>query len=201
MSNDAVTQPAIEAWWLSVLEGGVIQAHPIYVGLRAHVANGVLVITGTVPTTEARGEVVQVARRVCATAVRDIQDKITVRPDDDGQAGLLMQTVIAIFSDGSQADFAMQYIEGRPDVMAESLQLIVQSDANVSWEQAVPEEYRHTVGKALAAGHAVVVSTVDETRAFRLRELLEEETKSIETLVSPPVARSGHRSNATEAAQ
>jgi len=40
--------------------------------------------------------------------------------------------------------------------------------------------------RALDAGRSVIAVAVDETEAFRARELLDEETRSLETLVLPP---------------
>ncbi|HEY5476052.1 MAG TPA: hypothetical protein VIK11_04970 [Tepidiformaceae bacterium] len=40
--------------------------------------------------------------------------------------------------------------------------------------------------KALTAGRGVLTATVDETSALALREVLDQDTASIETVVPPP---------------
>ena len=52
----------------------------------------------------------------------------------------------------------------------------------------VPDDYWPDIEKALAQEQAVLIVTVDETLAFHAREVLEEETHSLQTVVLPPVA-------------
>lgn len=46
------------------------------------------------------------------------------------------------------------------------------------------------VQAALAENHAALILTVDETQAFQAREILDEETRSLRTVVLPPIPAS-----------
>jgi hypothetical protein len=48
-------------------------------------------------------------------------------------------------------------------------------------------EFAADVRTGLAAGYGVIVVRVDETDAFEARELMDEDTRSLWTLVTPPV--------------
>jgi len=50
----------------------------------------------------------------------------------------------------------------------------------------LPEDFLIDVRKAFNAGDAVLVLRVDETDAFKARELLDEETRSLWTISTPP---------------
>jgi hypothetical protein len=41
-------------------------------------------------------------------------------------------------------------------------------------------------GKALDSGHALLILRIDETEAFKVRELLDEDTRSEWTVAMPP---------------
>ena len=50
----------------------------------------------------------------------------------------------------------------------------------------LPEEFIDDAGRALDSGEALLILRVDETAAFRVRELLEEDTRSQWTIAVPP---------------
>jgi hypothetical protein len=50
----------------------------------------------------------------------------------------------------------------------------------------VPEDFLKDARKAIDAGDAPLMIRVDETEAFKVRELLEEETRSQWTIGLPP---------------
>jgi hypothetical protein len=51
----------------------------------------------------------------------------------------------------------------------------------------VPEDFVSKVEKAFTDGEAVLVARVDETEAFKVREMLAEDTRSRWTVATPPI--------------
>ena len=60
--------------------------------------------------------------------------------------------------------------------------------SNEKGRQVIPREYRAQVRDALRKGNTLLVVTVDEVQAFGVRELIDEETRSLMTLTLPPRA-------------
>lgn len=112
-----------------------------------------------------------------------------VEPRGDEQAGLLVQTLIGAFETAEQAGFAEGYLQGHAHVDPRRM-LVVAADADeearTALRSVLPDAYQKQAERALAAGRSVLVVTVDETEAFQARELLDEETRSLETIVLPP---------------
>jgi hypothetical protein len=55
----------------------------------------------------------------------------------------------------------------------------------------MPDDFVPDARKALDGGHALLILTVDETEAFRVRELLDEDTRSEWTMGAPPQLSAG----------
>jgi len=184
-----VLRDRLHAWWTAVLSGQTDQSHPVHgSSISAHLDGDSLVIDGTVPSAEDRSEVSREVEHLRGKGVAEVRNKLEVKPESTDEKHLLAQTLLAFYETEEQAGFAQGYMEGHAHIRAESMQVIV-PNASARGERlraAVPEAYWEDAQRALDAGRSMLVVTVDETEAFKARELLDEETSSLETVVMPP---------------
>jgi hypothetical protein len=99
--------------------------------------------------------------------------------------GVLDQTLLAGFGDQDVAEFARKYLLESRRIKAKQVEIF---DAKQEGRARglVPEGFMSDVRKAFDAGHAVLLLRVDETDAFKVRELLAQETRSLWTVAAPP---------------
>lgn len=186
-SHEVVTDRT-RAWWTTVLAGQVEQAHPVFgTHISAKVEDGVLEVTGTVPSAADEQEVRHEVERLRGKGVRDIRIELSVEPESSDEKGLLVQQLVAMFESDEQAGFARGYLESHAHVDPGSM-TVIGGEAGQA-RRLLPEPYWEDAQRALEAGRSLLVVTVDETEAFRARELLDEETSSLETIVLPPEPR------------
>ncbi len=179
-----ILQTRIQAWWLSVLAGQVEGAHPVQgTTLKARVEGNTLILSGTVLSEADRQEIEAEVEHLRQHGVSAIRDELKVVPEVTDEPGLLAQTLIATFETAEQAGYAEGHLEGHAHVRPGLMKVIGPGGAV---RAVLPEAYWEGAEQALAAGRAILVVTVDETEAFKTRELLDEETQSLETLVLPP---------------
>jgi hypothetical protein len=194
-----VMQDRVHAWWTAVLAGQADQSHPVHgTDVKARVEGNTLVISGHVASEADRDEIKREADHLKGHGIKRVRDELRVTGGETEERGLLTQTLIGVFETEEQAGFAAGYLEGHAHVATESLQVILPGDTGAGLRvlhALVPETYWPECQKALAAGHALLVVTVDEVDAFKVRELLEEETQSLRTLVLPP--EPGHTAQRT----
>jgi hypothetical protein len=186
----SIRDAPIEAWWSAVLSDQPATPHPAHSGLRARLSHAKLLLSGVVTTECGRQEVLREAQSYCGETVEDIEDGIRIASGSDDEAGILSQTVFATFEDNAQAERAAEVLQHLSTVDTDTLVVLAGLDS--PGVNSVPEAYRADVVKALAAGRGVLVATVDETTVLALREVLDQDTASLETVVTPPeVAMSG----------
>ena len=177
------------AWWLSALAGQVEASHPIYgTKIKTTIKEGVLTLSGTVTSEEGHREILSETDQLKQLGVSQIVDELEVVPENSDRKGLLVQTLIGVFDNKDQAGFAQGYLEGHAHVTPDVAKVVV-LDGEVeraTLRAIVPASWIEDAQKALDAGRALLVVTVDETEAFKTRELLDEETNSLRTLVLPP---------------
>ena len=185
-----IVQARVQSWWLAVIANQAEEDHPIYGNkVKAHLDGQTLIITGTVPSGDDRDALQAEAETAALAAGATIRNEVEVEPDETGETGLLQQTLIGLFETDQQAAFARGYLEAHE--MADPSRMVAISpeavpDWRVKLQSALPVEYQEDVARALGEGRSVLIVTVDEISAFRLRQLLEEETQSLETVVLPP---------------
>ncbi|HZQ37653.1 MAG TPA: hypothetical protein VFD32_17100 [Dehalococcoidia bacterium] len=185
-----VLRDRVRAWWTQVLAGQIDQAHPVQGGsVKAHLDGDTLVITGSVPSEADRQAIAAEVEHLRRNGVNAVRNELKAAPRDDEQPGLLVQTLIGAFETAEQAGFAEGYLQGHAHVDPRRMLVVAadaDEDARAALRSVLPNAYQQKAQQALAAGRSVLVVTVDETEAFQARELLDEETRSLETIVLPP---------------
>jgi len=185
-----------QAWLTSVLAGPGDEPYPVSgAHLEPRLVGDTLIVSGTVPSEADLADLRSEAQRLVGNGVSDVRLDVTVDPlaNESEESGLLVQTLVATFSGETQAQFAADYLGSQGELEPVILAVLTKQSAGGDREMAealhlvVPDDYWPDIEKALAQEQAVVIVTVDETSAFHAREVLEEETHSLQTLVLPPV--------------
>ncbi len=183
-----------KAWWTSVLAGQVDQTYP---GPRAHITprfeESTLVISGTVPSEQERQEILADLEQLVGHGITAYQCDLEVVSESDEEPGLLAQTLVGTFDNEDQARFAASVLESRGQIDANVLQILSPGPSGIpdnsvkGLRTLLTEEHLKDIEVALSENHAILVLTVDETQAFQAREILDEETRSLSTVVLPPI--------------
>jgi hypothetical protein len=190
-------EAGVEAWWIDVLEGEGGRAHPRLPRLKAELDGETLVVSGTVDNGRQLREVRRDARRFCGSAVKRIAFDVQVERQNGGKTGLLDQVLFASFEDVRQAEFAARLLRDRLQLDASDV-VVVHSPEEVL-DSPVPRAYQGDVERDLRRGCAVLVIQADETDTFRVQEALDEDTRSLQTVVTPPqVKQTAFRSPSRE---
>jgi hypothetical protein len=174
-------------WWESVLAGQVDDPHPIY-GADLDVAfkGGLLRLSGELPSEADRKELLHEAREFVGGAVDKIDAEHLAVTRRKEKAGVLEQTLIAAFPNRDVAELARKYLVESRRVQPKELEILDSSQGEARLRRLLPAQFISDVQKAFKAGDAVLVLRVDETAAFKARELLDEETRSLWTISTPP---------------
>jgi hypothetical protein len=175
----------VDAWWASVLAGDVSEPHPVYVGLTAHIDAGRLRLAGELDSENQRDQLVrQASERIGRGIERLDLSRLTVAGKKE-RPGILHQTLMSAFPSLAASEFGRAFVLKHsrvPPLHAE----VVDSEHADRLAALLPDEFIRDAGKALNKGGALLIVRVDETTAFRMRELLEQETRSDWTIAVPP---------------
>jgi hypothetical protein len=187
------------AWWLQLLAGQLEQSHPTFgTDIRAKVEDGVLRLTGVVPSQQDLDQLLAEADEFKGRGIKEIDSHIRVEETTEVQ-GLYMQTLMAVFESADQAAFAAGYLETHAHVEPHFLTVIEPGTGAAAVGLLVPADHVDDVSRALKEGKAILVVTIDETAAFRARQLLEEETRSLLVISAPPQVAPGGKQRLEEA--
>jgi len=182
-AGDAANQ--VESWWTAVLLGQAGQPHPLYgdaVDVKLH--GGVVHLSGQLDSPQDRQELIAEGHRYLGRGIDDVDARrLTVKRRDE-RRGLFDQTIIAAFPNPAVADHALAFLRQHRRLRPKDAGT-VKSGHDPLLEKI--GEFATDARKALQHGHGVLVTRVDETDAFEARELLDEDTRSIWTMVTPPV--------------
>lgn len=176
----------IESWWADVLAGQVDEPHPIHgADVLVSFKGGILRLSGELQSEQDRRGVLKEAAQHVGLGIDQVDARhLTVAPNRKEKPGILDQTLIAAFPNREVAEFAQRYLKGRR--IEEKQMEILDASQQDAARRLLPEYFANKVQQAFKAGHAALVVRVDETSAFKVRELLEEETRSIWTIAMPP---------------
>ena len=179
-----------QAWWTSVLAGQVEQSHPTYgTDIQARTEGDTLVITGVVPSEREREHIEREVEHLRAHGVAHVRNDLRVVSHADEQEGLLAQTLIGIFETEEQAGYAVGYLQGHASFRPKLLKILAPDatpDPTATLRALLPAASVPDAQRLLSEGKTLLIVLVDEVDAFAARELLDEETRSVQTLVLPP---------------
>jgi hypothetical protein len=184
----------IRAWWTAVLAGQAEGSHPVHGGnLKTRLEGETLIVSGTVATEDDRDRIAAQTDYLKGHGISAVRNELEILPDVTDEQDLLIQTLVGIFENGAQAGFARDYLESHPHVHPRLIEAIDSeggADGRAQLRSLLPEAFWGAAEKALEDGHALLILSVDETEAFTARELLADETRSLQTLILPPEAAS-----------
>jgi hypothetical protein len=175
----------VDAWWATVLAGDVYQAHPVFPGLKVRLDGRQLGLSGELESEEDRSELVRQARERIGHGIDRVDVSHLKVASHNEKPGILEQTLISAFPSREAAEFARDFVVKLSRVVPKQSD-IVDADSADNLRSLIPEDFLGAARKAIDAGHALLILRVDETEAFRVRELLEEETRSEWTIGLPP---------------
>jgi hypothetical protein len=189
-----VLPDSIRAWWTEVLAGQADASHPVHGGnLKTRLEGETLIISGTVATEEDRNGIAAETAHLKGHGISAVRNELEILPDVTDERDLLIQTLVGIFENGEHAAFARDYLVSHPHVHPRLIQAIDSEgggDGRAQLRSLLPEAFWDEAEKALEHGNALLILSVDETEAFTARELLADETRSLQTLILPPEAAS-----------
>jgi hypothetical protein len=184
---------AIDGWWNAILAGGVDEPHPVHGDdLEVSIRRGVLHMAGTLPADEDRKELLAKARAFVGHGIDDVDArhlKVIKRKD---KAGVLDQTLIAAFRNRDVAEIARSYLVNVRRLKAKQIEILDRAQED-KLRRLVPEGFIGDVQRAFKAGEAVLLLQVDEVDAFKVREMLAEDTRSRWTVAAPPAVAGNGR--------
>jgi hypothetical protein len=183
-----IRQERARAWWIALLAGQPDQPHPRYGhDLRASIVNGILTLKGILPTRADRARILAEARGFRKQGISEVRDEIEVSAAEE-QEGVLSQTMIGVFESEEQARFAMKYLEShyKPPARPPRCRVLGPETQPAELRKVLPGDHVEEARQQLTEGHTLLVVTVDETDAFKARQFLDEETRSLRTIVLPP---------------
>ena len=179
------------AWWTQILTGSFDESYPSSgARVNATLEADTLVVTGTVLTEHDRLDIEEDVHALIGHGIGAARIELELGASSSEEQGLLAQTLVGLFESEDQARFAANYLSSQVELNPSVVRVVSPEpggDASDNWRELLPEEYWKDVEEALSAHQAALIVTVDETLAFRAREILDEETRSQQTRVLPPV--------------
>lgn len=179
------------AWWMQAVAGQLEQSHPIHgTDVRASVQGGVLRLRGVVPSQRDLDQLLAEAEEFRGNGINEVDSEVRVEENAD-VAGVYRQTLISGFESAEQCAFAANYLESHAHIDPHFMTTVEPGSSAEALGLVVPAELVPDVARSLEEGRVVLVVTIDETSAFKARQLLEEETPSLYVVSAPPRAMPG----------
>jgi hypothetical protein len=181
----------IKSWWAAVLAGQVDEPHPIH-GADLDVAfkGGSLHLSGELVSEDDRTKVVEEARGYVGRGIDEVDANHLTIAKTREKPGILDQTLIAAFANRAVAEFARAHLVENRRVKPKVAEVLDPSD-EARARELLPDAFVGDVQKAFKASDSVLILRVDETSAYRVRELLAQETRSLWTIATPPTPSTG----------
>ena len=178
---------AIDAWWDAVIAGRVDEHHPVHSDdLKVTIKHNVLHLSGALGLDEDKRELLARAESYLGHGIDAVDAKHLKVVERKEKPGILEQTIIAAFPNRDVAELARKYVVDVRRVRPKQIE-ILDSGQEAKVRQLLPEDFADDVRRAFKAGEAVLVVRVDEIDAFKVRELLAEDTRSVRTVSTPPI--------------
>lgn len=175
-----------KTWWTIVLAGLIDEPHPAHgADVAVSFKGGVLRLSGELGSEDERQQLLHEAGEYVGHGIDAVDAKHLKVAKHKEKAGILDQTLLAAFADGDVAEFARRYLIDSRGIKAKQVEILA-ADQESRARKLLPEGFMSDVQKSFKAGGAVLMLRVDETDAFRARELLSQETRSLWTISTPP---------------
>ena len=185
VARSAGVDARVAAWWDAVLAGDNGEPHPIFGSdVSARIKDGCLVLSGTLLERSDREQLARQARSRIGRGFHDVDASRLRVADRTEKKGLLDQVLIAAYPDAGTARRACKFVVEHSRVKTKRDAILDPGAGDIA--AIVPAEYLGEARKHLSRGESLVVLRVDETDAFRVRELMDEDTRSSWTLAVPP---------------
>lgn len=175
----------VDAWWASVLAGDVYDPHPLHRDVKVRLHGGRLRLSGALESIEDRDELVRQARERIGHGIDQMDVSGLKVVSREEKPGILEQTLISAFPGRAAAEYAREFVLKHSRVVPMQSDIVDAGSAE-RLRIVLPEEVARDTGKALDSAHALLILRVDETEAFKVRELLDEDTRSEWTVTTPP---------------
>ena len=182
----------IDAWWASVLAGDVSDPHPIHREVRVQLHGVTLRLSGELDSIRDRDELVSQARERTGHGIDRVNVSGLKLAQRQEKPGILNQTLISAFPGGAAAEYARDFVLQHSRVVPKLSEIIDSANAQ-ELRTLLPEDFARDALKKVESGRALLILRVDETEAFKVRELLAEDTRSEWTVAMPPQLAEGRR--------
>lgn len=152
--------------------------------MRARLHGGVLHLVGELVSDQERQKLIREARQFVGRGLDDVDARRLRVKRPDSPREVLDQTIIAAYPNADLAEYALEFLREHSRVTPKEAQ-VLRSDGGPKLERL--GDFAQNVSKALDAGNGVLIIRVDEADAFEAREMLDEDTRSLWTVATPPV--------------
>jgi hypothetical protein len=163
----------------------VYDPHPVHRDVKVRLHGGGLRLSGELESAEDRNALVHQARQRVGHGIDHVDASGLKVASSQERPGILEQILISAFPGREAAEYARDFVVEHSRVMPKRSE-IVDAGALDRLRALLPDDVARDVGKALDSGHALLILQVDETEAFKVRELLDEDTRSEWTVAMPP---------------
>jgi len=186
-------EAVVDAWWASILAGNIYEPHPIHgPAIKVRLDGSRLRLCGELESPEDRKELIRQARKRVGHGIDHVDSSDLTIARRDEQSGILDQSLISAFPNREAAEYARAFVIKHSRVEPKYHDIVLQGEEE-RLRAVLPEHWIPKARKWLEEGQALLVLTVDETGAHRVRELLEEDTRSVWTVTAPPTLSEGRR--------
>jgi hypothetical protein len=183
---EGASASVVDAWWAAVLAGNVYEPHPVHgPSVKVHLDGNRMRLSGELESDADRQELIRQARERIGHGIDSVDTSDLTVAKGDERPGILDQTLVSAFPNRDAAEYARAFVIKHSRVVPKQHE-IVDSEHLDELHDLLPEENISDAHKALEKGKALLILRVDETQAFRVRELLEEDTRSEWTIATPP---------------
>ena len=182
----------VNEWWDDVLAGESDKPHPnLGDQIRVRLHNDRLALSGQVDSASELQALVAQARARIGHGVNHVDTSglhVDRRPE---QRGVLEQALVAAYSDRATAELAGKLVQQHAQISPHQ-QAIVDRTNPQRLDGLLPPDFVDDARARIARGDALLILSVDEIDAFKVRGIVEEETRSTWTVAAPPTrARHG----------
>jgi hypothetical protein len=165
------------------MAGEAEEPHPIHgERLKVRLKDGRIVISGEVDSRRDRDALIAQAKQKIGHEVDASALAVVERRES---RGVLDQTLIAAFPEPGVAELARDLVTQHARVTLKA-QAIIRAGQEDRLRRLLPEEFAVDAERVLRKNQALLILRVDETDAFNVRRLLEEDTRSTWTVATPP---------------